>query len=203
MKSSQVNFFNSTSMVFLRPVLGLFFFTGLLLLSSIAEASSRQSKTNSLAKPTVACMGHSAERVAELEYSFHRQISKYAYQNGLNPNFIKAVISVESCFNHKAVSRAGAMGLMQLMPATAKWLGVTDAFDSSQNLEAGARYLKQLAKRFDNDYKLALAAYNAGPGNVRKYKGIPPFSETQRYVKKVMSRFHEYQAQNQLAMLAQ
>ena len=88
---------------------------------------------------------------------------------------------------------------MQLMPKTAEWLGVSNAQDSEQNLEAGIRYLSKLRKLYDNNKKLALAAYNAGPGNVRKYKGIPPFPETQSYVIKVEKRFKQYQMHDQLA----
>lgn len=126
-------------------------------------------------KSGIACMGNSVETVSKREAKLHRKISKYANQYGINVNFIKAVIAAESCYNRKAVSPAGAQGLMQLMPRTAKWLGVTNAFDVDQNLEAGIRYLSRLKKRFDNNYKLTLAAYNAGPGNVRKHNGIPPF----------------------------
>ncbi len=96
------------------------------------------------------------------------------------------IIKVESSFNPYAVSKAGAMGLMQLMPQTALELGVKDIFDIRQNILGGAKYIAKLIKEF-KDYKKALAAYNAGPGNVKKYNGIPPFKETQNYVKKVLA----------------
>jgi hypothetical protein len=100
-------------------------------------------------------------------------------------NLLKAIGKAESNFNSNAVSRCGAQGIMQLMPATAAELGVTDSFNAEQNIMGGAKYISQLLKKYDGNTSLALAAYNAGSGNVAKYGGIPPFEETQNYVKKV------------------
>ena len=110
-----------------------------------------------------------------------------AHKYGLPAGLVTSVIRHESNFNPRAVSSAGARGLMQLMPATARELGVDDAFDIQQNIDGGARYLKQMLAQFDGDVRKALAAYNAGPGTVRRYGGVPPYPETRRYVRKVMA----------------
>lgn len=117
---------------------------------------------------------------------FNEIIRNQATQNGIDANFIKAVIKTESGFNPNARSTAGAMGLMQLMPQTAQSLGVLDPYNPEQNVEGGAKYLKKLLSKYDGDKEMALAAYNAGPGTVDKYGGIPPYKETQNYVKKVL-----------------
>lgn len=116
-------------------------------------------------------------------------INKYSEEHNLDADFVKAVIQQESGFNPNATSKCGAMGLMQLMPATAESLGVTDAYDAEQNIYGGTKYLKGLMDRFGNNKELALAAYNAGPNAVKKYGGIPPYNETQNYVKKVLNNY--------------
>jgi hypothetical protein len=108
---------------------------------------------------------------------------------GVDPRFIHAVIKQESKYDPKAVSYVGAEGLMQMMPATAKRFGLKDPFDPAANVQAGTKYLKWLLKRFDGDVSLALAGYNAGEGSVDKYKGVPPYGETQNYVKNIVSTY--------------
>jgi hypothetical protein len=112
-------------------------------------------------------------------------IVQAAARERLDPNLLRAVIRVESAFDERAVSSAGARGLMQLMPDTAARFGVRDAFDAEQNIAGGAKYLGVLLRMFRQDVPLALAAYNAGEGNVMRYKGIPPFRETRDYVRKI------------------
>ncbi len=118
---------------------------------------------------------------------FHHWVQAAAQKYGLPPHLIYGVIAQESAGDPQAVSKVGAKGLMQLMDATAADLGVQNSFDPYQNIMAGARYLREQLDRFDGDWKNALAAYNAGPGNVEKYHGIPPFTETRNYVTQVLS----------------
>jgi soluble lytic murein transglycosylase-like protein len=113
-------------------------------------------------------------------------ILRAARRYDLSPQLVRGVIRAESNFQVDAVSRAGAQGLMQLMPATASELGVTDPFDIDQNIDGGTRYLRQMLDRYDGNLRLALAAYNAGPGNVDKYGGDVPFPETRRYIGRVL-----------------
>ncbi len=121
--------------------------------------------------------------------AFDHIIKQAASQHRISEGLIKAVMHTESGFNVNARSPVGAQGLMQLMPATARRFNVSNAFDPQQNIMAGAKYLAWLTKRFNGNTSLVLAGYNAGEGNVAKYGGIPPFKETQDYVRRVSSRF--------------
>ncbi len=112
-------------------------------------------------------------------------IETYAAKHNLPTNLVKAVIQTESGGNPRAVSRVGAMGLMQLMPANVREAGISDPFDPEQNIAAGTRQLADLMGQYHGDLDLALAGYNAGPGNVRRYGGVPPFAETQNYIRKI------------------
>ncbi len=126
--------------------------------------------------------------------AFDQLIRQAAQQHGVSEGLIKAIMHTESGFNIKARSPVGAQGLMQLMPATARSFNVSNAYDPQQNIFAGAKYLSWLLKRFNGDTRLAIAAYNAGEGNVDKYGGIPPFRETQDYVRRVTSRYQNLYA---------
>lgn len=120
---------------------------------------------------------------------FSSLIEKAALAAGVDPDLFSSLVNQESAFDPNAVSNKGARGLAQLMPDTARQLGVTDINDPEQNLNAGAKYLAQMMKQFGGDPSLALAAYNAGPGRVQRSNGIPPIAETQNYVKRIMAAY--------------
>jgi soluble lytic murein transglycosylase-like protein len=146
--------------------------------SSFAGALAA-AQTSPSAAPVTGAGGSSA---------FDTQINAAAASNGIDPALLKGLVSQESGFNPNARSGAGALGLTQLMPGTAAGLGVTNPLDPAQSLQCGAKYLRQQLDRFGGDEKLALAAYNAGPGAVQKFGGVPPYAETQNYVTSVMSK---------------
>lgn len=124
--------------------------------------------------------------------SYDDVIFEAAKRHGLSSSLIKALIHVESFFNPRAVSKKGAMGLMQIMPENLQALNISDPFDPWENIMGGARYLKSMLERFRGELPLALAAYNAGPTVVEYYRDIPPYPETEAYVKKVMRFFRHY-----------
>jgi soluble lytic murein transglycosylase-like protein len=147
--------------------------------SSQVISTSKKVKSEILSKNIPKDIKSIADRIND-------SIKTAAQKYGLPQTLIRSVIKAESNFDVQAVSPAGAQGLMQLMPDTAKELGVKDAFDVESNVDGGSRYLKQMLNQFNGDIKLALAAYNAGPGTVKKYGQIPPFRETQAYVQRVL-----------------
>ncbi len=132
---------------------------------------------------------NSAERL------FQPIVLKAANRHKVDPAMVMAIIMAESSYNPKAISKKGAKGLMQLMPTTARSLGVKDIFNPEHNINAGVRYFKKLLNQFDGDVELALAAYNAGSRKVREHRGIPPFGATKYYIKKVIKYYQHYKTQ--------
>lgn len=162
------------------------------LVSSVTDAAGGAEFANRQAVQTEKASGSFREAfkgaaagstMVSMDEIFDEASSRY----GVSVNLLKAVAKAESNFNPNAVSKAGAIGVMQLMPATARSLGVCDPYDARQNILGGAKYLKENLERFGGNVNLALAAYNAGPNSVQKYGGIPPYKETQNYVKTVNS----------------
>ena len=136
----------------------------------------------------------SANQATPHQSQFDALIVRAARQHGVDPDLMRALIHWESGYDPRAVSSAGAMGLGQLMPATASQLGVTDPFDPEQNVDGATRLMAQLLARYDGRVDLALAGYNAGAGAVDRYGGIPPFAETQKHVQSVRALYEAYRA---------
>lgn len=150
------------------------------------ELCSNTAVNNTAASASVKLEASGLSCSAQLDEIFDEAASKY----GVDAKFLKAIAKCESDFSTECTSRSGAMGIMQLMPQTAASLGVTNAYDPYQNIMGGARYISEKLAQYNGDKSLALAAYNAGSGNVAKYGGIPPFKETQNYVAKVMAYYN-------------
>lgn len=119
-------------------------------------------------------------------------VSDASSRNGVSPALINAVIMAESAGNPSAISTAGAQGLMQLMPGTSASCGISNPFDAQENVECGTQYLHGLLERYNNNVELAVAAYNAGPGAVDQYHGVPPYAETRAYVARVIAAYRDY-----------
>lgn len=162
------------------------------------EGSAEGSPDRGRAAPSAVGRTSAVKLGAERFHRYDTFIRSAASRYQLPESLIRAVVHTESNYHPRATSRAGAAGLMQLMPKTARALGVDDAYDPRQNIFGGSRYLRLLANRYNGDMVLVLAAYNAGAGNVQKYGGVPPFAETRAYVRGVLRRFYAYERQAQL-----
>ncbi len=149
------------------------------------QAASFVSSPPTFAEALTRAQRAQAEARPPKEAPYAALIRQVAARYGVDEDLVHAIVEAESDYNPRCVSKAGAMGLMQLMPATARALGLSDPWDPAQNLDGGVRYLRQLIERF-KDIDLALAAYNAGPNAVSRYQGIPPYPETQAYVRRVL-----------------
>ena len=161
--------------------------------SAAAEVSQyigRESNQSANARIAAANFGSAAGGTASAASDIDSAIEQAAARHNVDPNLVRAVVKVESNFNPNAVSRKGAMGLMQLMPSTARQLNVKNPFDPEQNVDAGVRHLKQLLESYGGDIKLTLAAYNAGAGAVARSSGVPRYAETQNYVRRITNLYH-------------
>lgn len=167
------------------------YLAALILIFAFAPVSSAHAKSQKQTTIKV-CGGGNIKSLRKRLVNYEKIIARYSKKYGVAEALIKAVITAESCFNSRAVSPKGAVGLMQLMPATAKRFGTRNRKDPDANIKAGTRYLKFLMKHFDEYLVNVIAAYNAGEGAVNKYKGVPPYRETRNYVAKVSALYQLY-----------
>ena len=161
--------------------------------SAAAEVSQyigRESVHDSDQSANARIMAANSHATAATSFDIDAAIEQAAARHNVDPNLVRAVVKVESNFNPNAVSRKGAMGLMQLMPSTARQLKVNNPFDPEQNVDAGVRHLKQLLDNYGGNVKLTLAAYNAGAGAVARSSGVPHYAETQSYVRRITSLYY-------------
>ena len=159
---------------------------GHLVLSNVRTESGAPAATRTYAVPRAETVRATRYVTADRAWQYETLITEHSRLNGVRSDLVRAVMQVESAFNPNAISPKGAMGLMQLMPATMRQYGVRNAFNPAENVRAGVAYLRALLDRYSNNEELALAAYNAGPGAVDKYgQAIPPYRETQNYVAKI------------------
>lgn len=164
---------------------------------NVANASAVRTIRYSFMETCYACAARPGVNFGKVRLNtdaFRDEIAAAASQFGVDEAIVRAIIHAESAYNPNALSRVGAQGLMQLMPATARRFGVSNPFEPAQNIRGGVQYLAWLLKRFNGDLTLAAAGYNAGEGAVDKYKGVPPYSETQRYVVRVAQLAERYRA---------
>lgn len=164
------------------------------LIERLIAKIEKNGQADGLTSGTTSTSTSNATASSTVSGNFSDLINQASQKYGVSAGLIQSIIKAESNFNPNAVSSAGAQGLMQLMPGTARGLGVTDSLDPAQNIEGGTKFLRRLLDHYDGNVRLAVAAYNAGPGAVDKYGGIPPYQETQTYVNRVLGY---YQSTNQ------
>ncbi|HHL19447.1 MAG TPA: hypothetical protein ENJ33_06905 [Thiothrix sp.] len=156
--------------------------------------ATKLEKTAKKKKRTITCDSYSRTKLLQKAKKYKKTITKASRDYGVSSHLITAIITVESCFRPKAKSSSGAAGLMQLMPATARRFGTKNRYNTQHNIKAGTKYLRFLLAKFNGNVQLTAAAYNAGEGAVDKYNGVPPYKQTQTYVRRVLNAYHTLSA---------